>query len=155
VLSGLRLPRFSSFSTGEVEGQADSVSLERSIIGGCLPYGFRQLPLFARAELAKEFYLKAPHFLVLEGPSGFDPTISAGGRSTTIEAVVTLQVTLTDRATGAVIFTRASSEFRKIYEISGDTKAYFDESGTAMDRLSRDVARSVVSGQKSFSISGQ
>ena len=29
------------------------------------------------------------------------PTISAGGRSTTVEAIVTLQVTLTNRATGA------------------------------------------------------
>ena len=73
------------------------------------------------------------------------PTISAGGRSTTVEAIVTLQVTLTNRADGAVIFTRPSSEFRERYEISGDPKAYFDESGTAMTRLSKDVARSVVS----------
>ncbi|MCU1238849.1 MAG: hypothetical protein JWP63_6816 [Candidatus Solibacter sp.] len=73
------------------------------------------------------------------------PTISAGGRSTTVEAVVTLSVTLTNRTTGAVIFTRSSSEFRERYEISADPKAYFDESGTAMERLSKDVARSVVS----------
>jgi outer membrane lipopolysaccharide assembly protein LptE/RlpB len=73
------------------------------------------------------------------------PTISAGGRSTTVEAVVTVSVTLTNRATGAVIFTRAASEFRERYEISGDPKAYFDESGTGMTRLSKDVARSVVS----------
>jgi hypothetical protein len=76
---------------------------------------------------------------------GAYPTISAGGRSTTVEAVAVLQVTLTNRATGAVIFTRAAAEFRERYEISGDPKAYFDESGTAMERLSRDVARSVVS----------
>ena len=73
------------------------------------------------------------------------PTISAGGRSTTVEAVVTLDFKLTDRATGAVIFTRAGAEFRERYEISIDPKAYFDESGTAMERLSRSVARSVVS----------
>ncbi|MCX6626373.1 MAG: hypothetical protein NTW28_01910 [Candidatus Solibacter sp.] len=73
------------------------------------------------------------------------PTISAGGRSTTVEAVVTLQLTLTNRATGAVLFTRAAGEFRERYELSIDPKAYFDESGTAMERLSRSVARSVVS----------
>ena len=73
------------------------------------------------------------------------PTISAGGRSTTVEAVVTLQVTLTNRATGAVIYTRPTSEYRERYEISADPKAYFDESGTGMQRLSKDVARSVVS----------
>jgi hypothetical protein len=73
------------------------------------------------------------------------PTISAGGRSTTVEAVVTLDVTLTNRATGAVLFSRAGAEFRERYEISIDPKAYFDESGTAMERLSKSVARSVVS----------
>lgn len=73
------------------------------------------------------------------------PTISAGGRSTTVEAVVTLSITLTNRATGAVIFRRNGSEFRERYEIAADPKAYFDESGSAMIRLSKDVARSVVS----------
>jgi hypothetical protein len=74
------------------------------------------------------------------------PTISAGGRSTTVEAVVTLNVTLTNRATGAVLFNRSGAEYRERYEISIDPKAYFDESGTAMERLSKAVARSVVSG---------
>ena len=73
------------------------------------------------------------------------PTISANGRSTTVEAVVTLNITLTNRATGAVLFTRAGAEFRERYEISIDPKAYFDESGTAMERLSKSVGRSVVS----------
>jgi hypothetical protein len=44
-----------------------------------------------------------------------------------------------------VLFTRAGAEFRERYEISIDPKAYFDESGTAMERLSKSVARSVVS----------
>jgi hypothetical protein len=74
------------------------------------------------------------------------PTISAGGRSTTVEAVVWLNLTLTNRATGAVLYNRAGAEFRERYEISIDPKAYFDESGTAMERLSKSVARSVVSG---------
>ena len=73
------------------------------------------------------------------------PTISAGGRSTTVEAVVTLQLTLTNRANGAILFTRAGADFRERYELSIDPKAYFDESGTAMERLSQSVARSVVS----------
>ena len=58
---------------------------------------------------------------------------------------MTLRITLTDRATDTVLFTRNGAEFRERYEISIDPKAYFDESGTAMDRLSRSVARSVVS----------
>jgi hypothetical protein len=73
------------------------------------------------------------------------PTISANGRSTVVEAVVYLQITLTNRATKEVLFSRNAAEFRDRYEISIDPKAYFDESGTAMERLSKSVARSVVS----------
>jgi outer membrane lipopolysaccharide assembly protein LptE/RlpB len=72
-------------------------------------------------------------------------TISANGRSTTVEAVVTLNLTFTNRATGEQLYNRAGAEFRERYEISVDPKAYFDESGTAMERLSKSVARGVVS----------
>lgn len=75
-------------------------------------------------------------------PAVADP---ASGRATGMLVVVYLQVTLTERSTGAVLFTRPSMEVRERYEISVDPKAYFDESETAMQRLSRDVARSVVS----------
>jgi hypothetical protein len=70
---------------------------------------------------------------------------AATGRATAVLASVTLQLTLTDRATGSVLFTRPGAEFRERYEISEDSQKYFDESGTAMIRMSRDVARSVVS----------
>jgi len=56
--------------------------------------------------------------------------------------VVTLRLTLTDRATNKVLFSRIGAEFRERYEISIDPTAYFDESGTAMQRVSSDVARS-------------
>jgi hypothetical protein len=66
------------------------------------------------------------------------------GRATGVQAVVTLQVTLRDRESGKVLFSRPSLEFRAVYEIATDPQQYFDESGTAIQRLSRDVARSVV-----------
>ncbi len=74
------------------------------------------------------------------------PTISANGRATVVEAVVTLRITLTNRVTGEVLYSRPAAEFRERYEISIDPAAYFDESGTAMERLSKSVARSAVSG---------
>ena len=76
-------------------------------------------------------------------PTTVDPV---SGRATGIQAVVTLQLALTDRATGKVIWNRPSAEFRERYQIAIDPQQYFDESSTAMIRLSRDVARSVVSG---------
>ncbi|MFB3829169.1 MAG: LPS assembly lipoprotein LptE [Bryobacteraceae bacterium] len=75
-------------------------------------------------------------------PTVFDPVSS---RATGVQVNAIVQITLTDRVTGAVLFTRPSMEVRERYEISVDPKAYFDENETAVMRLSRDVARSVVS----------
>lgn len=75
-------------------------------------------------------------------PTTFDP---ATGRASGVQAIVVLQVSLRARATNAVLLDRPRMEFRSNYEISIDPKAYFDESDVAMDRLSRDVAHSVVS----------
>ena len=70
-----------------------------------------------------------------------DPTT---GRSTGAVVVVQVQVKLTDK-TGKILFQRPNVEFRERYEISVDPKQYFDESQPALLRLSRDVARTVVS----------
>ena len=75
-------------------------------------------------------------------PTTFDPKT---GRAAGVQAIVMMQVTLRDRVSSAVLFDRPHMEFRQNYEISIDPKAYFDESEVAMDRLSHDVARSVVS----------
>lgn len=75
-------------------------------------------------------------------PTTFDQKT---GRASGVQAVVTLSITLRDRATGAAIFTRPSMEVRERYEIATDPAAYFEESDTAMERVARDVARSVVS----------
>jgi hypothetical protein len=75
-------------------------------------------------------------------PTTFDPT---SGRASAVQVSVYLTVTLTDRATGKVLYTRKDFEARERYEISTDPRAYLEESDAAMDRLSRDVARTVVS----------
>lgn len=74
------------------------------------------------------------------------PTIvdNISGRNTAVQAIVTVSVTLRDK-TGAVLFNRPNFEIHERYEISIDPRNYFDESEPAMQRLSRDVARSVVS----------
>lgn len=67
------------------------------------------------------------------------------GRASGLAVSVTMQVSLVERATGKVIFTRPSFDVRQRYEISVvSATAYFDESDAALDRLSRDVARDVV-----------
>jgi len=75
-------------------------------------------------------------------PTIFDPVTS---RAAAVQAIVQLQVTLRDRSSNNVLFTRPHMEFRQTYEISVDAATYFDESSMAMERLSRDLSRAVVS----------
>ena len=66
------------------------------------------------------------------------------GRGTGAQIIVQIQVRLTAKD-GKVLFERPNLEFRERYEISVDPRQYFDESQPALLRLSRDVARTVVS----------
>ena len=75
-------------------------------------------------------------------PNVADPTT---GRSVGTQVSVVIQVSLTERQSGKVLFSRPSMEFRQRYEIAVDQGQYFEESDLALDRLSRDVARTLVS----------
>jgi hypothetical protein len=66
------------------------------------------------------------------------------GRATVVQCSAYLKVTLTERATGKVLFNRPTFEVRERYEISVDPQAYFDEGGAGIERLGKDVARDVV-----------
>ena len=66
------------------------------------------------------------------------------GRSSGAQVVVLIQAELTDKS-GKVLFERPNIEFRERYEISINPQQYFDESQAALQRLSKDVARTVVS----------
>jgi hypothetical protein len=75
-------------------------------------------------------------------PTTSDPNT---GRATGALVLVLLNLSLTERATGKTLWARNGWDFRERYEVSTDPQVYFDESGPAMQRLSRDVARAVVS----------
>lgn len=66
------------------------------------------------------------------------------GRSTGAQVIVRIQVKLADKS-GKVLFNRPNLEYRERYELSINPGQYFDENAAALDRLSKDVARSVVS----------
>ena len=69
----------------------------------------------------------------------------ATGRETALQVNVRLGVTLTERTTGKVLYTNPSFEMKQRYEISIDPSKYFEESDTALDRLSHETARQIVS----------
>jgi outer membrane lipopolysaccharide assembly protein LptE/RlpB len=105
--------------------------------------------------------IERAHYRVVANPSDADAILKGGvatftsypitldpntGRASSIAVIVHLRISLTERASGKVLFTRPDFQISERYEISVDPKTYFDESPGAVDRLSRDVARSVVSG---------
>jgi hypothetical protein len=76
-------------------------------------------------------------------PTLFDP---ATGRASAAEAHVLLRVELQERATGKMLFSRPNFEVRERYQISTVAAEYFEESDDALDRVSKIVARQVVTG---------
>ena len=110
-------------------------------------------------DITREFISRS-HYVVVADTSQADailqgslanynafPTVSdpVSGRATMDQVVVTLNLTLTDRRTGKVLFSRRGQQFWERYEVALDPNQYFDESGTAMARISKSVAASVVS----------
>jgi Lipopolysaccharide-assembly len=75
-------------------------------------------------------------------PTIFDP---ANGRAAYAEMHVLLTVSLTERATGKVLFNRPNFDVRETYQISPQATQYFEESDPALKRAGQQVARSVVS----------
>jgi Lipopolysaccharide-assembly len=76
-------------------------------------------------------------------PAVFDPT---SGKATSVRVIVALSVTLLERKTGRVLYSQPTLVFAQNYDIAVDPHQFFDESDPAFDRLSRDVADTVVSG---------
>jgi hypothetical protein len=77
------------------------------------------------------------------GATTADPTT---GRSTGALLILQMNVYLTERATGKSLFRHDGYDFRERYEISENPSTYFDESSTAVQRVTRDAARTIVTG---------
>jgi hypothetical protein len=69
------------------------------------------------------------------------PRVAVGAASVGVEAIVVVNLRLTDRHTGKVLFDRPSAEFHERYEVATNPQQYFDESGTAIQRLSTEPAK--------------
>jgi Lipopolysaccharide-assembly len=84
--------------------------------------------------------LKATVLSASATPLVYDSTT---GRAVSALVTVNLRVTLTDRQ-GKVLFDNPSYLFHDQYEISSDLPTFFQEDSPAVDRLSRDFARTLV-----------
>jgi hypothetical protein len=118
----------------------------------------KKLTDYLNQSLSREMIART-HYKIVADPAQADAVLSGAvanffsnavvtdpvtGRSNGAQVVAIIQVKLTDKS-GKVIFERPNVEFRERYEISVNPQQYFDESQAAMQRLSRDVARTIVS----------
>jgi Lipopolysaccharide-assembly len=118
-----------------------------------------KLPALLQESITREFHERT-HYTIVADPNQADvvlraaiakfvnfPIIAdpASGRATGAGCIVTMNLVLTDRHTNKTLLSLTGVDFRQNYEIAIDAKTYFDESDTALQRLSRDVGRSVVS----------
>jgi outer membrane lipopolysaccharide assembly protein LptE/RlpB len=69
---------------------------------------------------------------------------SQTGRASTALVTVTMRVSLVDRK-GASLFENPNYTFREQYQVSRELPSFFEEDSPAIDRLSRDFARTLVS----------
>ena len=117
-----------------------------------------QLARLLPADVTREF-ISRTHYNIISDPTQADAVLRGAlvkfdafaavadpisGRATGVMVVATLQLTLTDRASGKILFQRNGYEFRERYELSVNPQAYFDESSTAIRRVSKDAARTIV-----------
>ena len=66
------------------------------------------------------------------------------GRVATVEAVIGAKVVLNDRE-GHILYSNGNYVFRDQYQLSRDVASFFQEETPALDRMSRDFARTLVS----------
>jgi len=69
---------------------------------------------------------------------------SVTGRATTLQVQVTARVDLIDQHSKKTVFSNPKYIFREEYQISQNPSALFEEQNPALDRLSRDLARTLV-----------
>jgi curli biogenesis system outer membrane secretion channel CsgG len=71
-------------------------------------------------------------------------TNTSSARATTMLVTVTVSVRLVQPGNGEVLYRNDNFLFREPYEISTDVPSFFDEQGTALERMARDFASRLV-----------
>ena len=99
-----------------------------------------QFHVIHEAKADADAVLKGTVLSATATPLAYD---SKTGRAASMLVTVSMQVTLTDRD-GKVLFRNPSYLFHEQYELSRELSSFFEEDSSAMDRLSRDFARTLV-----------
>ena len=97
--------------------------------------------LLHEAEESADATLRGIVLSTSTSPLAYD---SKTGRAASVLVTISMRVTLTARD-GKVLFENPSYVFHEQYEVSRELSSFFEEDSPAMERLSRDFARTLVS----------
>jgi hypothetical protein len=104
-------------------------------------------------------FLERTHFRILPNPDDADAVLKGTikdvraraitfdintGRATSLQVQVTADVKLEDLHSHKTLFSNSSYVFREEYQVSESPSALFEEDKPALDRLARDLARTLV-----------
>ena len=110
------------------------------------------------AAITREF-IERTKYQVTPDPAGADAVLKgeikdvragvvaydlATGRATTMQVQVLAQIDLVNQHTKKVLYSNHNYTFREQYQISQNPSTLFEEQNPALDRLSRDLARTLV-----------
>jgi len=111
------------------------------------------------AAVVRELVTRTHYHILNEGSGAADATLrgtilstyfapltydSQTGRVASVLITVSAKVALTDRQ-GATLYQNPAYVFREQYQVSSDLGSFFEEDSPALERLSRDFARTLVS----------
>ena len=104
-------------------------------------------------------FLERTHYRILPNPADADAVLQGTikdvraraitfdvntGRATSLQVQVTADVKLEDVHSHKLLFSNSNYVFREEYQVSESPSALFEEDKPALDRLSRDLARTLV-----------
>ncbi|MBL8150864.1 MAG: LptE family protein [Blastocatellia bacterium] len=109
--------------------------------------------------LITELLHRTSRFKLVSEPSAADATVTGNirnfairsvlldnnSRARVFEVTITASVVVRDQTMNKVIFDNQRLVFRGEYELSDDPRSFFNEDDPAIERLSRDFAKSVLS----------
>jgi hypothetical protein len=131
----IAVPAFKNLSTDYQLGDlfADDVSRE---------FNERTHFQVVRDQANADMILHGSVLNVVRVPQLADPTT---GKTTSVLIQIFLSLSLTERSTGKVLFSRPSLVVKDNYELATDPHQLLDESGPGFQRIGRTLARDVVS----------
>ncbi len=94
-----------------------------------------------QASDAADATLRGTVFSTSTSPLTYD---SQTGRAASVLVIVSMNVSLTDRQ-GKILYQNPSYVFREQYQVSRELSSFFEEDSPALERLSRNFARTLVS----------